>query len=58
MPDVGTTTFDGGLNVAILRYVGADEVDPVTNQTTSVAPLIEADLNVGPYPYSFVVLDD
>lgn len=45
LPDVGTTTFDGGLNVAILRYVGADEVDPVTNQTTSVAPLIEADLN-------------
>ncbi|THH15076.1 hypothetical protein EW146_g5344 [Bondarzewia mesenterica] len=44
-PNLGTTTFDGGLNVAILRYSGADVVDPTTNQTTSVLALNETDLH-------------
>ncbi|TDL18677.1 laccase [Rickenella mellea] len=44
-PNLGTTGFDGGLNSAILRYSGADAVDPTTNQTTSVAALDETDLS-------------
>ncbi|KAJ7080204.1 laccase-4 [Mycena belliarum] len=40
----GTSGFDNGINSAILRYVGADEVDPTTNQTTATAPLVETDL--------------
>ena len=44
LPNKGTTTFDGGINSAILRYVGAPAVEPSTNQTTSTAPLVEADL--------------
>lgn len=44
-PDLGTTGFDGGLNSAILRYSGSNSTaDPTTNQTTSVIPLVEADL--------------
>ncbi|EIM88774.1 laccase [Stereum hirsutum FP-91666 SS1] len=45
LPQLGTTSFDGGLNVAILRYDGADEVDPTTNQTTSTMALAETDLH-------------
>ncbi|THH16945.1 hypothetical protein EW146_g3773 [Bondarzewia mesenterica] len=44
-PNLGTTTFDGGLNMAILRYSGANGTDPTTNQTTSVIPLNETDLH-------------
>ena len=44
LPNKGTTTFDGGINSAILRYAGAPAVEPSTNQTTSTAPLAEADL--------------
>ncbi|KAJ7679638.1 Cupredoxin [Mycena rosella] len=33
-----------GINSAILRYVGADEVGPVTSVTDSTAPLVETDL--------------
>ncbi|KAM5539727.1 hypothetical protein V8D89_006540 [Ganoderma adspersum] len=44
LPSGGTTTFDGGINSAILRYDGAAEVEPTTNQTTSTAPLAETDL--------------
>ncbi|TDL19075.1 laccase [Rickenella mellea] len=44
-PNLGTTGFDGGINSAILRYSGADAVDPTTNQTTSVEPLNETDLS-------------
>ncbi|KAJ7478293.1 laccase [Mycena latifolia] len=40
----GTAGFDNGINSAILRYVGADDVDPSTNATTSTAPLVETDL--------------
>ncbi|KAJ7744785.1 laccase [Mycena maculata] len=43
--DGGTAGFDNGINSAILRYVGADDVDPTTNATTSVAPLVETDLH-------------
>ncbi|PIL29303.1 transporter [Ganoderma sinense ZZ0214-1] len=44
LPNKGTTTFDDGLNSAILRYSGAAEVEPTTSQTNSTAPLVEADL--------------
>ncbi|KAK7042858.1 multicopper oxidase/laccase [Favolaschia claudopus] len=41
----GTAGFDNGINSAILRYSGQDDVDPTTNQTTSVIPLVETDLH-------------
>ncbi|KAJ6567924.1 laccase 2 [Mycena vulgaris] len=41
----GTAGFDNGINSAILRYVGADEVDPVTEVTESAVPLVETDLH-------------
>ncbi|KAJ7116103.1 laccase [Mycena crocata] len=41
----GTAGFDNGINSAILRYVGADEVDPATNATTAASPLVETDLH-------------
>ncbi|KAI0655330.1 Cupredoxin [Cubamyces menziesii] len=44
IPNTGTVDTTGGLNSAILRYSGADEVDPTTNATTSVIPLTESDL--------------
>lgn len=44
-PNLGTTSFDGGLNMAILRYAGADVADPTTNQTTSVIPLNETSVH-------------
>lgn len=44
-PNLGTTGFDGGLNSAILRYSGANTTaDPTSDQTTSVTPLVEANL--------------
>ncbi|KAG6856578.1 hypothetical protein H0H87_002966 [Tephrocybe sp. NHM501043] len=42
--NVGPTTFDGGLNSAILRYSGADDVDPVTTSALS-NPLLETNLH-------------
>lgn len=44
-PNSGTTGFDGGLNSAILRYLGAPIADPASNQTTSIAPLVETNLH-------------
>ncbi|KAF7319806.1 Laccase G [Mycena kentingensis (nom. inval.)] len=41
----GTAGFDNGINSAILRYVGADEVDPATEQTDATAALVETDLH-------------
>ncbi|KAJ7114365.1 laccase [Mycena epipterygia] len=41
----GTSGFDNGINSAILRYVGADDVDPTTNATTATAALVETDLH-------------
>ncbi|KAJ7506089.1 laccase [Mycena galericulata] len=43
--DGGTAGFANGINSAILRYVGADAVDPTTNATTSVLPLVETNLH-------------
>ncbi|KAJ7186021.1 laccase [Mycena filopes] len=40
----GTKGFDNGINSAILRYVGADDMDPTTSATTSAKPLVETDL--------------
>ena len=42
---MGTTGFTSGINSAILRYSGADEVEPTTNQSTSTNPLVETDLH-------------
>nr|ACU52699.1 putative laccase 5 [Agaricus bisporus var. bisporus] len=38
-------TFDGGVNSAILRYKGAREEDPMTEQPSVQIPLIEANLH-------------
>jgi iron transport multicopper oxidase len=43
-PNVGTTGFSGGINSAILRYVGAAEVDPTTNATSTI-PMLETNLH-------------
>ncbi|KAK7464084.1 laccase, multicopper oxidase, benzenediol:oxygen oxidorectuctase [Stygiomarasmius scandens] len=43
--DTGTTGFSGGINSAILRYVGADEdSEPGTPEVDSTNALVEADL--------------
>ncbi|CAL1715519.1 unnamed protein product [Somion occarium] len=39
------TSFNGGLNSAILRYVGAPDEDPTTDQTPNNTPLRETDLH-------------
>ncbi|KAG6836179.1 Acyl-coenzyme A oxidase 2 [Arthromyces matolae] len=44
-PNAGTTSFDGGLNMAILRYFLAPNRDPTTNQTASTNPLLETNLH-------------
>lgn len=45
LPNNGVTSFDGGLNSAILRYSGANTTtDPTSTQTTSVNPLVESNL--------------
>ncbi|GLB41428.1 putative multicopper oxidase family protein [Lyophyllum shimeji] len=44
MPNIGSTTFDGGLNSAVLRYAGAPNADPTTSQTGS-NPMLETDLH-------------
>ncbi|KAJ6537396.1 laccase [Mycena vulgaris] len=41
----GTAGFANGINSAILRYVGAAVVDPVTNATTATLPLVETNLH-------------
>ncbi|KAJ7181074.1 laccase [Mycena filopes] len=43
-PNVGPTGFAGGINSAILRYVGAPEVEPTTN-STGTTPLVETALH-------------
>ncbi|KAF9563577.1 laccase [Agrocybe pediades] len=45
MPNAGNLIFDGGVNSAILRYVGADAVDPTTTQQALVNPLVETNLH-------------
>jgi iron transport multicopper oxidase len=44
LPNLGTTGFSGGINSAILRYVGAPLVDPTTNETSTM-PLLEPNLH-------------
>ncbi|KAK7050577.1 multicopper oxidase/laccase [Favolaschia claudopus] len=41
----GTAGFDNGINSAILRYVGADAVDPTTTASTAAAALVETNLH-------------
>ncbi|KAJ6453702.1 laccase [Mycena sanguinolenta] len=41
----GTAGFDNGINSAILRYTNAAVVDPTTNATTALAPLVETNLH-------------
>nr|AID59411.1 laccase 3 precursor [Cerrena sp. HYB07] len=43
-PNLGTTGFANGINSAILRYSGADEVEPTTTQTDATAALAETAL--------------
>ncbi|KAG6901004.1 Acyl-coenzyme A oxidase 2, partial [Termitomyces sp. Mi166 len=44
-PNIGTTTFDGGVNSAILRYRDAPNRDPNTTQTPNSNPLLETNLH-------------
>jgi len=45
-PNIGDTGFENGLNSAILRYRGENNVEPATQQTISVIPMMETDLHV------------
>jgi hypothetical protein len=56
-PNLGITGFDGGINSAILRYVGAPKVEPKTNSTgttplveTALHPLVHIPVPGKPYP--------
>ncbi|KAJ7083804.1 laccase [Mycena epipterygia] len=56
-PNVGVTGFEGGINSAILRYVGAPKVEPTTNSTgtmplveTALHPLVRSPVPGNPYP--------
>lgn len=44
--------FDGGINSAILRYVGAPDAEPTVNQTVPGRQLLETDLHVRVVHYS------
>ncbi|TEB28872.1 laccase 2 precursor [Coprinellus micaceus] len=43
-PNLGNSGFAGGINSAILRYVGAPVADPTTDRTPNSQPLNEASL--------------
>ncbi|KAJ6592231.1 laccase [Mycena vulgaris] len=43
-PNIGITGFEGGINSAILRYVGAPKAEPTTNSTGTL-PLVETALH-------------
>ncbi|KAG1721403.1 laccase [Suillus lakei] len=45
LPNTAGSTFDGGQNMAILRYQDAPVAEPTTNQTTSTMPLLETNLH-------------
>ncbi|KAJ3568848.1 hypothetical protein NP233_g5440 [Leucocoprinus birnbaumii] len=45
LPNAGPSGFSNGVNSAILRYTGATDADPTTNQTTSTNPLVETNLH-------------
>ncbi|OAX41113.1 laccase [Rhizopogon vinicolor AM-OR11-026] len=44
-PNISGTSFDGGMNSAILRYNGAQQVDPTTNDTIAKMALEEWNLH-------------
>lgn len=44
-PNNGPQGFTGGVNSAILRYVGGTVADPTTPQVTSINPLLETNLH-------------
>ena len=45
-PDNGKTGFAGGINSAVLRYLGAPvDKDPITRQTPNSNPLLEQNLH-------------
>ncbi|KAG1785905.1 laccase [Suillus plorans] len=45
LPSTANANYSGGLNTAILRYVGAPEADPTTVNTTAENPLVETNLH-------------
>ncbi|KAG2069767.1 laccase [Suillus decipiens] len=45
LPDTANASFVGGTNSAILRYIGAPNVEPTTVNTTSTNPLEETNLH-------------
>ncbi|KAJ7865708.1 laccase 2 precursor [Mycena leptocephala] len=45
VPNFGDTSFTGGVNSAILRYIGAPNSDPTTTNTPSTKPLLETNLH-------------
>ncbi|KAJ7730019.1 laccase [Mycena maculata] len=56
-PSLGNPGFDGGINSAILRYVGAPNAEPTTNFTgttplveTELHPLVQSPVPGAPYP--------
>ena len=51
-----TTGFDGGINSAILRYKGADKVDPTTSENPNGIALNESDLSVSHFMYDYMNL--
>lgn len=53
-PNVGTISFLGGLNSAILRYSGAPNADPITLGPIYLNTLQETNLHVGFGPCSRV----
>ena len=44
-PSHGNIGFDGGINSAILRYISAPEIDPVTPEVASTNPMLETNLH-------------
>lgn len=57
LSNVGNTGLDGGINSAILRYVGAPQTEPTTNSTgttalveTALHPLVRSPVPGKPYP--------
>ncbi|KAG2742572.1 multicopper oxidase [Suillus brevipes Sb2] len=45
LPNTANASFEGGTNSAILRYVGAPQVEPATVNATSTNPLQETNLH-------------
>ncbi|OAX41114.1 laccase [Rhizopogon vinicolor AM-OR11-026] len=45
LPSTPGSSFNGGLNAAVLRYSGAPVTEPTTNQTKSTMPLFETNLH-------------